>query len=193
MSCRIHGACARLVCIHSPCMTCLLNCFSIVYGTGPVLCIYVCTFCLIFCGQRFLHSDDDHGYSIFCTCNHSGSPHNVMHSTSNIGFHGIISTPLHWVADTRTAILCKLHECYTHICVCVGGWDTNQLTGINSPHTSAWETDNCWYAKVEWRRAPGGYKKKKLATKLPSSWHKYQSSNTTKWSARCSSWPSQPS
>jgi len=114
-------------------------------------------------------------------------------SLSNIGFHGIISTPLHWIADTRTAILCKLHVCSTYIHVCVGGWDTNQLTGINSPPTSAWETDSCWYAKVEWRRAPGGYKKKKLATKITSSWHKYQSSNTTKWSARCSSWPSQPS
>ena len=68
-SCRlIHGACARTVCIHTPCMTCLLNCFSIVYGTVSVLCIiYVCTFCLIFCGQRFLHSDDGHVHATTCT------------------------------------------------------------------------------------------------------------------------------
>jgi len=92
-----------------------------------------------------------------------------MHSSSNIGLHGIISTPLHWVADTRTAILYKLHACSTYTHVCVGDWDTNQLTGINSPRTSAWETDSRWYVKVEWRRALGGYKKKKLATKLASS------------------------
>ena len=39
-------------------MTCLLNCFSIVYGTCSFA--YVCTFCLILCGQMFLHSDDSH-------------------------------------------------------------------------------------------------------------------------------------
>ena len=71
-------------------------------------------------------------------------------------------------------------ECMLYIHVCVGSWDTNQLTGINSPRTSAWETDSHWYAEVEWRRAPGVYKKKKLATKLASSQHKYQSSNSTK-------------
>ena len=56
-----------------------------------------------------------------------------------------------------------MNAIYIH--VCVGGWDTNQLTGINSPRTSAWETDSCWYAKVEQRGALGGYKEKKLATK----------------------------
>ena len=55
---------------------------------------------------------------------------------------------------------------FVFVCVCVGG---RQLTGINSPCTSAWETDSCWYAKVERRGALGGYKEKKLATKLASS------------------------
>jgi len=45
---------------HSPCMTCLLNCFSIVYGTVPVLCICLYILSHILWPIRFLHSDDSH-------------------------------------------------------------------------------------------------------------------------------------
>jgi len=43
-----------------------------------------------------------------------------------------------------------------------------------------WRQKAAGMQEVEWRGVLGGYKKKKLATKLASSGHKYQSSNTTK-------------
>ena len=51
--------------------------------TQFLCCAYVCTFC---CGLRFYaqsHSDNGN-FSMLCTCTRSGSPHNVLHFTSQL-------------------------------------------------------------------------------------------------------------
>jgi len=60
--------------------------WAIPWLTVPLLCMCLYFWCVIFYGLKSQsHSDDSHVHALlhlFCTCTRSGSPHNVMHSSS---------------------------------------------------------------------------------------------------------------